>query len=267
MMKVDSISDLGLSSVVPPYPSEKITIFVKGTPGYIDPHYRKYKKCSSKTDVYAFGVVLLELLTGIHVTSGRIIPDPDVTDLANWIQRQITDDQTLKKIIDPNVYYEIHPNCRKSFAKLTCKTLQNDPRKRPTMSTVVAQLEEALALQTGTYPSSSKTDVDLHYHFNTRPSETSETHDISVESRPTSRLQSTTTESDVDFNIFSSYESSEKRDVLDQSRPTGRLRSPAPEMKTFQSRNGALTIPRAEDVLPKTLIGFIQKKREVAAWT
>ncbi|KAI3774226.1 hypothetical protein L1987_48773 [Smallanthus sonchifolius] len=140
------------------------------------------------------------------------------------------------------------------------------------MSKVVAQLEEALALQTGTCPSSSKIYDDLDEYFNIFSlSETSETRDFFDESRPTSRLSSPTTESDENFNIFStdtSFESSEKRDVLDQSRPTSRLRGPTTDswMKSVQSRTDALTIPslslipRAENVLPKTVIGFIQKK-------
>ncbi|KAM0043273.1 putative protein kinase RLK-Pelle-CrRLK1L-1 family [Helianthus debilis subsp. tardiflorus] len=58
------ISDLGLSTIIPANQREVLTTFVNGTRGYIDPHYRKSHKYSNKTVVYAFGVVLLEVLPG-----------------------------------------------------------------------------------------------------------------------------------------------------------------------------------------------------------
>ncbi|XP_076955629.1 putative receptor-like protein kinase At2g23200 [Bidens hawaiensis] len=158
-------SNMGLSTIMQANQHEAVTTFVQGTRGYIDPHYRKSHKCSTKTDVYAFGVVLLELLTGTHVTGSWTIPDPDVTDLASWIQQKISDG-TFNQIIDPNIVHEVAPNCRNSFAKIVSKSLQNDPGKRPIMSAVVAQLEDAFAMRTGTNPSSSIIDGDLHGYFN-----------------------------------------------------------------------------------------------------
>lgn len=51
--------------------SETITRIV-GTFGYLAPEYAESGKVSTKTDVYAFGVVLLQLITGMKTTDKRL---------------------------------------------------------------------------------------------------------------------------------------------------------------------------------------------------
>ncbi|KAD6795799.1 hypothetical protein E3N88_06695 [Mikania micrantha] len=142
-----------------------MTEHVRGTRGYIDPQYVKYRKFSRKADVYAFGVVLLEVLTGTRALGGEIIPYQGFIDLANWIQQHISN-ATLIQIIDQRVASQIDPECLKYFANTTSKSLHNDPKKRPSMSEVVSQLEVALACQQQTNPSSSVIGDDVLQHFN-----------------------------------------------------------------------------------------------------
>lgn len=171
------IADFGLSKIGPanqPY-SEVITDHVRGTRGYIDPQYRNNHKFSRKSDVYPFGVVLLEVLSGTRAIDGTVIPDPGITDLAKWIQQHKTN-RTLAKVTDPRVFSQIHPQCLSYFASTISRALHNDPKKRPSMSEVVAQLESALAYQQGTNPSTSITEDDVFQHFNAPESlESSET--------------------------------------------------------------------------------------------
>ncbi|KAK9063095.1 hypothetical protein SSX86_016965 [Deinandra increscens subsp. villosa] len=166
------IADLGLSKIGPANQtySEVKTDHIRGTRGYIDPHYRKNGKFTRKSDVYAFGVVLLEVLSGTGALDGKIIPDQGLTDLANWIQQHISS-RTLSQIIDRRVLSEITPDCLKHFANITRKSLHNDPKKRPSMSEVVAQLEAALDCQLQTNPSSSIVEVDVFQHFNANTSQ------------------------------------------------------------------------------------------------
>ncbi|XP_071726801.1 probable receptor-like protein kinase At5g38990 [Rutidosis leptorrhynchoides] len=59
------ISDFGLSKIGPTnQPISYVDASVKGTFGYLDPEYFYTRKLTRKTDVYAFGVVLFELLSG-----------------------------------------------------------------------------------------------------------------------------------------------------------------------------------------------------------
>ncbi|KAM0024286.1 putative protein kinase RLK-Pelle-CrRLK1L-1 family [Helianthus debilis subsp. tardiflorus] len=258
------ISDLGLSTIIPANQREALTTFVQGTRGYIDPHYRKSNKCSTQTDVYAFGVVLLELLTGTHVTSGSVIPDPDVTHLAKWIQQQISNG-SLNQIIDQSVVHEIAPNCRNSFAKIISKSLQIVPSKRPLMSTVVAQLEDALAMQTGTNPSSSLIDSDLHGYFNRFDITDTNSDYLDVHFNPFS-THTASHDPGEDFNIFSMHtnpETSDNHDSFNKFGLTSRLRTAVTD--NWRSK---FTIPSHSfvssglDLVPKTVIGLFQKKKK-----
>ncbi|XP_071726950.1 probable receptor-like protein kinase At5g38990 [Rutidosis leptorrhynchoides] len=58
------IANFGLSKIVPKNePSNYVNTVVKGTFGYLDPNYYLTGKLSRKSDVYAFGVVLLEVVS------------------------------------------------------------------------------------------------------------------------------------------------------------------------------------------------------------
>ncbi|KAF0892641.1 hypothetical protein E2562_017621 [Oryza meyeriana var. granulata] len=56
---VAKFSDFGCSTI-----DEKTQVVPKGTQGYIDPDYLLEYQLTAKNDVYSFGVILLELLTG-----------------------------------------------------------------------------------------------------------------------------------------------------------------------------------------------------------
>lgn len=58
------LSDFGLAIWGPPASAFLTKVDVVGTFGYLAPEYFMYGKVSDKVDVYAFGVVLLELLSG-----------------------------------------------------------------------------------------------------------------------------------------------------------------------------------------------------------
>lgn len=58
------LSDFGLAIWGPTTTSFLTECDVVGTFGYLAPEYFMYGKISDKIDVYAFGVVLLELLSG-----------------------------------------------------------------------------------------------------------------------------------------------------------------------------------------------------------
>nr|XP_043615411.1 probable receptor-like protein kinase At5g59700 [Erigeron canadensis] len=157
------IADFGLSKIGPANQpcSEVMTDHIRGTRGYIDPQYLKCHKISRKSDVYAFGVVLLEVLCGKRPMDGK----RGVSDLAKWIQQHISN-RTLHQIIDRRVLGTVKPECLEYFANTTSTCLQQEPEKRPSMSKVVAQLESALEYQTGTNPSTSIVEGEIFQHFN-----------------------------------------------------------------------------------------------------
>ena len=63
------VSDFGTSRLVP-RDRKQLVIVVQGTLGYLDPEYMQTNQLTEKSDIYSFGVVLVELLIG--VANGRV---------------------------------------------------------------------------------------------------------------------------------------------------------------------------------------------------
>ncbi|KAD4585303.1 hypothetical protein E3N88_22904 [Mikania micrantha] len=136
------ISDFGLSKVGPTnQPSTYVNTLIKGTFGYLDPDYFTTGRLTRKSDVYAFGVVLLEVLSRKRAVDKSL----DV-GLVTWAQDFIKEGN-LKHITDSDIRREISPKCLKDFVRIAEKCLHNNPKQRPTMAEVVVRLESVLVLQ------------------------------------------------------------------------------------------------------------------------
>ncbi|MFS7992017.1 putative protein kinase RLK-Pelle-CrRLK1L-1 family [Helianthus anomalus] len=93
------ISDFGLSKVGPTnQQSTYVNTMVKGTFGYLDPDYFQTGRLTRKSDVYAFGVVLFEVLCGKRAVDKSL--DDEQWGLARWAQDSIKEGR-LKRIVDP----------------------------------------------------------------------------------------------------------------------------------------------------------------------
>ncbi|KAF5812843.1 putative protein kinase RLK-Pelle-CrRLK1L-1 family [Helianthus annuus] len=135
------ISDFGLSKIVPI--DRSVYTGAKGTFGYMDPDYFYTGKLTWGTDVYAFGVVLFELL------SGRIAVDlskGEESSLVRWAQKCVKD-RKFDQLVDANIKGTIYVKCLGRFAKIADRCLHSDLKERPTMTEVVASLKELQQIQ------------------------------------------------------------------------------------------------------------------------
>ncbi|KAL7592937.1 hypothetical protein Lser_V15G33704 [Lactuca serriola] len=137
------VSDFGLAKVGPiDQIRTHVSTCVKGTFGYMDPCYFYTGKLTRKSDVYAFGVVLFEVLSGRQAVDSTL--DEEQWSLAAWAQDQIKEGN-LSKIIDSRLMGQISKKCLKEFANIAGHCLHSHPKQRPTMAEVVIKLESILS--------------------------------------------------------------------------------------------------------------------------
>lgn len=139
------VSDFGLSTIGPANQScSHVSTNVKGTFGYIDPEYFLTHRLTRKSDVYAFGVVLFEVLCGRRAVDMRI--DEEQQALARYAHRCIQEG-TIDQIIDSTLRGQISKDCLKVFVEIGDQCLHYQHHIRPTMADVIAKLEFAMDLQ------------------------------------------------------------------------------------------------------------------------
>ncbi|KAK9065848.1 hypothetical protein SSX86_015249 [Deinandra increscens subsp. villosa] len=139
------ISDFGLSKFGPTDTSDAyVKTVVRGTFGYLDLEYYSTGKLTRKSDVYAFGVVLFELLCGRVAVDRRL--DEDECSLAKWAHESIKKGKVYE-IIDFNIKSQISPKCLKVFVEIADRCLSSASKKRPNMAEIVVALELSLKLQ------------------------------------------------------------------------------------------------------------------------
>ncbi|XP_073124011.1 probable receptor-like protein kinase At5g38990 isoform X2 [Henckelia pumila] len=120
----------------------EVSSLIKGTLGYIDPYYLSSCVLTRKSDIYAFGVVLLEVLCGRPVFDPRLAQDEHI--LTEWARDEISKGK-FDQIVSASLRQEISPGSLESFLKISQSCMHDEPEKRPTMAQVVLQLESVIA--------------------------------------------------------------------------------------------------------------------------
>ncbi|KAL5538559.1 hypothetical protein UlMin_044991 [Ulmus minor] len=130
------IADFGTSRSLP---NEKthLSTAVQGTLGYMDPGYFHTSHFTDKSDVYSYGVTLVELLTGENPFS--FAKDEMKNLVATFIT--LTQENQLFQILDPRVAAEAGEEAIRAIADLATRCLMLDGTKRPTMKEVSMELE------------------------------------------------------------------------------------------------------------------------------
>ncbi|XP_022721472.1 lysM domain receptor-like kinase 3 [Durio zibethinus] len=148
------ISDFGLSKLVGKTNDEEATATkVVGTFGYLAPEYLSDGLASSKSDVYAFGVVLFEIISGkeaIIRTEGTTMKNTERRSLASIMLaalRNTPDSMSMsnmKDYVDPNML-DLYPHdCVFKMAMLAKQCVDEDPIVRPDMKQIVINLSQIL---------------------------------------------------------------------------------------------------------------------------
>ncbi|EXC10662.1 putative receptor-like protein kinase [Morus notabilis] len=129
------LSDFGLARQGPPEGTGHVSTAVVGTVGYAAPEYVQTGRLTAKSDVWSFGVVLYELITGRRAVE-RNLPRSE-QKLLEWVKPYVSDPKKFHIILDPRLEGQYCIRSAQKLASLANRCLVKHPKSRPKMSEVV----------------------------------------------------------------------------------------------------------------------------------
>ncbi|XP_022771408.1 putative kinase-like protein TMKL1 [Durio zibethinus] len=138
---VARLTEFGLDKLMIPAVADEMVAIAK-TDGYKAPELQRMKKCNSRTDVYAFGILLLEILIGKK--PGKNGRGNDAVDLPSMVKVAVLEETTME-VFDVEVLKGIRSPMEDGLVqalKLAMGCCAPVASVRPTMDEVVKQLEE-----------------------------------------------------------------------------------------------------------------------------
>ncbi|KAJ4715571.1 Receptor-like kinase [Melia azedarach] len=133
------VGDFGLAKLMD-YKDTHVTTAVRGTIGHIAPEYLSTGKSSEKTDVFGYGIMLLELITGQRAFDlARLANDDDVM-LLDWV-KSLLKEKKLEMLVDPDLQNNYVESEVEQLIQVALLCTQSSPMERPKMSEVVRMLE------------------------------------------------------------------------------------------------------------------------------
>ncbi|KAL6873542.1 hypothetical protein ACP4OV_013624 [Aristida adscensionis] len=142
------LSDFGLAKHGPDGGESHVTTRVMGTYGYAAPEYVSTGHLYVKSDVYGFGVVLLEMLSGLRALDPS--RSSEKVNLVNWAKPLLADRRKLSQVMDSRLEGQYNSKGALHAAQLTLKCLSGEPRSRPSMKEVVEALEQIESMKSRT---------------------------------------------------------------------------------------------------------------------
>ncbi|XP_010261963.1 PREDICTED: serine/threonine-protein kinase CDL1 [Nelumbo nucifera] len=112
---------------------------VKGTFGYLAPEYFQHGKVSDKTDVYAFGVVLLELITGRKPIEAKRPPGDE--NLVLWAKPLLEQGGAMHELLDPELKLGQHNSTQMTqMIQAAAACISSEESRRLSIDHVIAIL-------------------------------------------------------------------------------------------------------------------------------
>ncbi|KQK16981.1 probable serine/threonine-protein kinase PBL17 [Brachypodium distachyon] len=133
------LSDFGLARTGPSGDQTHVSTRVMGTYGYAAPEYVMTGHLTARSDVYGFGVVLLEMIIGRRAVD-KSRPSRE-HNLVEWARPLLVHNRKLFRIIDPRMEGQYSTKAAIEVASLAYRCLSQNPKGRPTMSQVVETFE------------------------------------------------------------------------------------------------------------------------------
>jgi len=114
--------------------------------GYTCPHYIETGNASEATDIYALGIILIELITGkkpVSTQSGRPIY------LGKYFREFVKNGEPILNIFDPMLELKLFTDKHQELIDLVNKCVDTLPQNRPTASEIEKKFDKILSNEKG----------------------------------------------------------------------------------------------------------------------
>ncbi|XP_077237763.1 putative serine/threonine-protein kinase PBL1 isoform X2 [Tasmannia lanceolata] len=132
------LSDFGLSKVMD-LGQSYVSSEVRGTFGYVDPEYQRNHRVNPSGDVYSFGIVLLQILSGKRVIDMNVKRPMSLDRMA----KVLTKGGSISEFADPKLNGEYSLEAFERTLKLALSCTAHK-QQRPSMEQIVIKLTEVL---------------------------------------------------------------------------------------------------------------------------
>nr|XP_043610999.1 putative serine/threonine-protein kinase isoform X2 [Erigeron canadensis] len=138
------IGDFGLAKLFPDNVTH-VSTRVAGTVGYLAPEYAMLGQLTKKVDVYSFGILMLEIISG--KSSSKVAFGEDLLVLVEWVWK-LKDEGRLLEIVDPDLT-DCPDDEIMHFITIALFCTQAVSSQRPSMKQVVEMLSKKVNLNAG----------------------------------------------------------------------------------------------------------------------
>ncbi|KAJ4958335.1 hypothetical protein NE237_025446 [Protea cynaroides] len=140
------VADFGLAKFASDV-NTHVSTRVMGTFGYLAPEYAASGKLSDKSDVFSYGVMLLELITGRRpVDSANTFMDDSLVDWARPLMTRALEEGNYDTLVDARLQNDYNPVEMARMVACAASCVRHSARRRPRMSQIVRALEGDVSL-------------------------------------------------------------------------------------------------------------------------
>ncbi|KAK4263033.1 hypothetical protein QN277_028512 [Acacia crassicarpa] len=138
------VADFGFSKYAPQEGDSGASLELRGTAGYMDPEYYTTQQLSTKSDVFSFGMVLLEIVSGREPQDTK--RPRNEWNLVEWAKPYIRSSK-IDEIVDPSIKGGYHAEAMWRVVETALSCIEPFSVNRPSMADIVRELEDALIIE------------------------------------------------------------------------------------------------------------------------
>ncbi|GJN28529.1 hypothetical protein PR202_gb16668 [Eleusine coracana subsp. coracana] len=139
------VADFGLSK--PAVDGSHVSSIVRGTVGYLDPEYYISQQLTEKSDLYSFGVILLELISGQEPISNDNF-GLNCRNIVAWARSHI-ESGNIHAILDQSLDSGYNLQSVWKIAEVAIMCVKPKGAQRPPISDVLKEIQDAIAIEQG----------------------------------------------------------------------------------------------------------------------